>query len=120
MEIPGHNIESQTESGKCHESLVETNVGNNFNNLRYMVQTGEGEETLVPKRRSYTAISPENYPINRTLTKEPGNDEDQYNHKNTFDGSGKWSEIQDPGMVFFPCGQVKVSEGGDLGCDSPP
>ena len=58
MVIPGHNIESQTESGKYHESFVETNVRDNINNLRYMVQAGEGEETLVPKRRSYTAISP--------------------------------------------------------------
>jgi hypothetical protein len=120
MVIPGHNIESQTESGKYHESLVETDVRDTFNNLWYMVQAGEGKETLVPKRWSYTAMSPENYPINRILTKDSGNDEDEYNHKNTFDGSGKWSEIQYPCMVLFPCGQVKISKSGDLRCDSQP
>lgn len=93
MIIPGHNIESQTEASKYHESLVETNVRDNVNDVWYMVQVGEGEETLVPKRRSYMAMSPEKYPTNRALTKDSRNDVDAYDHKNTFNWSGKLSKI---------------------------
>ena len=70
-----------------NESLVESIVRDNFSNLRYVVQVGEGEETLVPKRRPYTVMSPEKYPINRTLAKDSGNDVDEYDYKDTFDGS---------------------------------
>lgn len=59
MTIPGHNIESQTEASKYHESFIETDVRDNFDDLWYMVQTGKDEETLVPKRRTYMAMSPE-------------------------------------------------------------
>jgi len=91
MIIPGHDIERQAEGTKHHESLVETNVWNNSNDLRYMVQMGECEETLVPKRRSYTALSLEKYPINKALTKDSRNDVDDYDDKNAFNGPREWS-----------------------------
>lgn len=66
------------------------------------------------------AMSPEKYLMNRTLTKDCGNDVDEYDHKNTFNGSGKRSEIQDSCMMLFPSGQIKVGKGSNLRCDSPP
>lgn len=85
--IPAHNIERQTEGSKYHESLVETNVRANFDDLWYMVQVGEGKETLVPERRSYTDMSSGKYPTSRAHTKYSRNDVDGYDHKNTFNGS---------------------------------
>lgn len=47
--LPGHNVESQTEGAEDHKGLIQADIGDSSGNLWNSIHVGKREDALVPK-----------------------------------------------------------------------